>query len=65
MIDRYDTAGQKELLEEYDKTVHDYYIKRTDGKTDTTWTERCGKAVKAKPREGVGEHFRKIGFLKR
>lgn len=64
-IDFYDDRKDQELMEAYNKTVSDYYDKRTDGKEKDRWTERCGKYLSEKPRYNVGEHFRKIRLLKK
>lgn len=64
-VDFYDDSNQKELINEYNNTVSEYYNKRTDGKTKDRWTERCGKLLMAKTRDDVGYFFRKVGLLKK
>ncbi|MDW7661887.1 MAG: oxygen-insensitive NADPH nitroreductase [Bacillota bacterium] len=61
----YEEAHDKELIDEYNRTVSNYYRTRTDGKENDTWTEHCGKLLMDKTREDVGIHFRNIGLLKR
>lgn len=64
-VDFYDESQQERLIGEFDETVRDYYIQRTQGKIRDTWTERCGKLLMAKTRDDVGVFFRKIGLLKK
>ena len=64
-INFYDDTNQDQLIDDYNATVKEYYIERTGGKIQDRWTERCGSALMAKPRYGVGYFFRKIGFLKK
>lgn len=64
-IDFYDDSKQDALIDEYNETVKNYYIKRTDGKTQDTWTKRSGSYLMAKTRDDVGVFFRKIGLLKK
>jgi len=63
-IDFYDESEDQNFIEEYNKTVSNYYDKRTNGKEKDKWTERCGKYLMAKPRYNVGEYFRKLRLLK-
>jgi len=64
-IDYYDVSMQDQLIDEYNATVREYYMNRTDGKTKDSWTEHCGKLLMAKTRDEVGIFFRKIGLLKK
>ncbi len=64
-VDFYDESKNDELIEQYNKEVKEYYIERTGGKTQNTWTEHCVKLMMAKTRDEVGEFFKKIGFLAR
>lgn len=64
-IDFYDDSQQDKLISEYNDTVKEYYIKRSDGRIKDTWTERCGRLLMAKTRDDVGDHFRKMGLLKK
>jgi nitroreductase len=64
-IDYYDDSKQDQLINEFNETVNEYYIERTNGKIKDNWTNRCGKAIMAKNRDSVGTFFRKIGLLKR
>ncbi|WFA08973.1 oxygen-insensitive NADPH nitroreductase [Tissierella sp. Yu-01] len=64
-IDFYDESKDDQLMKEYNKTISDYYHKRTKGEEKDRWTERCGKYLMEKPRYNVGDYFRKIGLLKK
>jgi nitroreductase/FMN reductase (NADPH) len=64
-IDYYDDSRQAELIDGYNAAVQEYYRKRTDGKSEPRWTEHCGQALMAKPRDDVGGYFRQFGFLKK
>ena len=64
-IDTYTEDGNEEMLAQYNAEVKDYYIERTGGKIDATWSEHCGKLMMAKTRDEVGVIFREHGFLKR
>lgn len=62
-IDFYDDRNQDNLIKQYNDDVSQYYIKRTDGKTNDTWSLRCGNALMAKTRYEFGDFVRKIGLL--
>lgn len=64
-IDFYDESRDKELIAEYNETMRNYYLERTDGKDNSTWSQRCAKYLTGKTRDDVGEHFREIGLLRR
>src|SRR6056297_275577 len=57
--------NQEEIVEKYNKEVKNYYMDRTEGKINETWTQRCGKAQSAKKRYNVGECFRRKGLAKK
>lgn len=64
-IDVYDDSEDDELIQQYDKTMVQYYVDRTDGAEDHSWTKHCGRLLKGKSRDHVGTFFRKIGLLKK
>lgn len=64
-VDFYDDSEQHKFIDSYNETIKKYYIERTNGKSDDTWSKRSGERLMAKSRESVGTFFRKIGFLKR
>ncbi|MFO7888173.1 MAG: NADPH-dependent oxidoreductase [Eubacteriales bacterium] len=63
--DYYQDENQDEKVKKYNEKVKNYYIERTKGKINETWTHRCGKAQSAKKRYNVGECFRKKGLAKK
>lgn len=62
-IDYYDQTKDDELINEYNKTMKEYYNKRTNGKSDETWTKKSCKAFSKSSRDETGEFLRNIGFL--
>ena len=64
-IDTYTEEHDDEKIAAYNAEVKDYYIERTGGKIDATWSEHCSKLMMAKTRDEVGVIFREHGFLKR
>lgn len=60
--DTYDESKDGALIDEYDQEVREYYIKRTSGKIDDTWGERCLKTLMEKPRYEVKEAVKAQGF---
>lgn len=64
-IDFYDESKDDELIEQYNKTISEYYMERSRGRIKDRWTSRCGKTLMDKPRDEVGYFFRKIGLLKK
>ena len=64
-IDYYDNAKDDKLVNEYDETMKKYYSKRTNGKSNTNWTEKCSKAFSGSRRDKTGEFLKSVGFLKK
>ena len=64
-VDTYTEEGDAELIEDYNTRVKEYYVERTHGKIQNTWTVHCGKLLMAKTRDEVSAVFRKQGLLKR
>lgn len=62
-VDFYDESKDEELIAQYNKTMSDYYLERTDGKEGNNWSQRCGMYLKGKARTDVGKFFREIGLL--
>ena len=58
-----DESEDKELIDEYNETMSNYYLERTDGQEGNNWTQRCGSYLREKTRDEVGKHFREIGLL--
>lgn len=64
-IDTYTEEHDDEKIAAYNAEVKDYYIERTGGKIDATWSQHCGNLMMAKTRDEVGVILREHGFLKR
>ncbi len=62
-VDFYDESKDRELIDEYNETMSNYYLERTDGQEGNNWTQRCGSYLREKTRDEVGKHFREIGLL--
>ena len=60
--DTYDETKDEALINEYDQQVKEYYINRTSGKIDDTWSERCAKTLMEKPRYEVKDFIKAKGF---
>lgn len=58
----YDETSQAELLDEYDRTTRDYYIERTGGKRDTTWSKEMADKFKRPTRAYMREYLEEQGF---
>lgn len=50
----YSAKPFKEAIDEYDRIMREYYLRRTGGKRDTTWSEEMA----AKFRQAVRKHMR-------
>ncbi len=53
----------KELLDQYDTNVKEYYIKRTKGKLSFTWSEQMAKQVQNQKRPFMESYLKKQGFM--
>lgn len=62
-VDFYDESRDRELIDEYNKTMSNYYLERTNGQEGNNWTQRCGSYLRGKTRNDVGKFFREIGLL--
>lgn len=61
-VDGYDEMEQEKFINDYNDTVKQYYIDRSDGKITENWSQRCGRLLMAKTRYEVGETFREKGL---
>ncbi|HBH12507.1 MAG TPA: NADPH-dependent oxidoreductase [Clostridiales bacterium] len=61
-VDGYDETEQDNLIRDYNETVKDYYLNRSDGKMSESWSQRCGRLLMAKTRYEVGETLREKGL---
>lgn len=62
-VDIYDTSREDELIEEYNKTMEEYYKERSNGKVQSNWSEKCKQALSKQPRQKVDDFLRSAGFL--
>lgn len=60
--DTYAMDEDEELLKEYDETIRQYYIERTHGTRDNTWTEGMSTFLKDKQRPHMRDFLRTKGF---
>ncbi|TMV49413.1 oxygen-insensitive NADPH nitroreductase [Paenibacillus mesophilus] len=58
----YEQAAQAEAIAEYDRTTRDYYIERTKGKRDTTWSKEMADKFKRPARTYMREYLEEQGF---
>lgn len=49
-------------IADYDQEIAEYYRQRTNGKSQDTWSERCGRLMMEKPRENLGGFIRDKGL---
>lgn len=59
---RYDTEGDEAAMRAYDEEVREYYIARTGGKRDETWTMQMSDFVQKSHRPGLKSVLEKQGF---
>lgn len=60
--DDYNIEGEEEILKEYDNSIKDYYIARTNGVRSNTWTEGMSSFLKDKQRPHMKEFLKTKGF---
>lgn len=58
----YEQAAQAEAIAEYDRTTREYYIERTKGKRDTTWSKEMADKFKRPARAYMREYLEEQGF---
>lgn len=59
---KYDTQGDEALIREYDQIIRNYYIERTGGERDETWTMQMSDFVQKPQRPFLREVLEKQGF---
>jgi nitroreductase len=64
-VDQYDEAGDDRRIADYNREIAEYYRNRTQGKSQDTWNERCGRLMMEKPRANLGGYIRDKGFNQR
>ncbi len=60
--DKYDASKDEERIREYDKIAREYYIKRTRGKRDETWSKQMADKMEKELRPHMGEFLKSKGF---
>jgi FMN reductase (NADPH) len=60
--EKYEQAMQSEAIAEYDRTTREYYIERTKGKRDTTWSKEMADKFKHPARAYMREYLEEQGF---
>lgn len=64
--DRYYSAEElRDTIDSYDSHVRKYYIQRTDGKLDLTWSEQMRKQAQTQARPFMLEYLHSQGFMKK
>lgn len=61
-IDSYDESGDDEIIAAYNQQIKEYYLARTGGSTDESWSERCGRLMMEKTRDNLGLFLKEKGF---
>jgi nitroreductase len=61
---RYEALDVKKL-DAYDEEIKEYYIDRTRGKINHTWTEQMSEKMKTETRPFMLEYLQKQGFVKK
>lgn len=64
-IDEYNEEGDEGLLAAYDQVIKQYYIERSGGKIQDTWSMRCGKFMMEKTRDDVLDFIIEKGFFQK
>lgn len=59
----YDEAKYETLLPEYDRTIQQYYEKRSSNQKSETWTQQMANFLKRPHRQDLKEVLAKKGFL--
>ncbi len=60
--DHYDDSQDKAQVTAFDDTMHQYYLERTGGKKDSTWSEELKPVFTTKIRAHMKEFLEKRGF---
>ncbi len=58
----YYSNHDQELLSEYDEKIKKYYVKRTNGKVEDTWTEQVSKRMDGENRPHMKEYIENQGL---
>jgi FMN reductase (NADPH) len=55
--------GAAEAVRQYDKTMREYYMERTGGKRDTTWSKEMAAKFERPQRAYLREYLMEQGFM--
>ena len=55
----------REVIDDYDAHVRDYYHQRTNGKLDLTWSDQMAKQAQSQSREFMMNYLQNQGFMKK
>jgi len=62
MVDEYKPLEDAEVLKSYDEVVKEYYILRTKGKLENTWSQQMVDKMEGELRPHMRDFLRKQGF---
>ncbi|WP_432401967.1 oxygen-insensitive NADPH nitroreductase [Wukongibacter sp. M2B1] len=60
--DKYEDSDDEDRIREYDKITREYYIKRTKGKRDETWSKQMANKMEKELRPHMMEFLKTKGF---
>lgn len=60
--DRYDDSNDEEIIREYDEKIKEYYIRRTKGRREDTWSGQLADKVGNELRPHMKDFLEKKGF---
>jgi len=60
--ERYEEDSQNDAIAEYDRTVRDYYLERTKGKRDSTWSKEMANKFQSPVRAYMRDYLEEQGF---
>lgn len=61
-VDSYTESNDAALVADYNAQIKEYYLERTGGATDESWSERCGRLMMEKTRDNLGLFLKAKGF---
>lgn len=59
----YGTAGDEAAIRQYDQVIRNYYVERTGGERDETWTQQMSDFVQKPQRPQLKEVLQSQGFM--
>lgn len=61
----YNVTDDLEKIRQYDNEVKEYYMKRTKGKVDYTWTQQLSEKIQSETRAHMQEFLLQRGFIRK